>query len=157
MPLQQPAGQAGHIARQFQFEQARLQVGRVQSGAGLQGIQAHRVVAHGAQQAVFALGAFATAEASFQAVYGYDVRGEVFGSEGVLLAGRDPEHAGRLNTELFAHAYTAQFAHFASSVRSGRQPAVTGHDARIALEIALAAAESVRTGAPVELVGAVPA
>lgn len=102
-------------------------------------------------------GAFATAEASFQAVYGYDVRGEVFGSEGVLLAGRDPEHAGRLNTELFADAYTAQFAHFASSVRAGRQPAVTGHDARIALEIALAAAESVRTGAPVELAEAVPA
>ena len=32
-------------------------------------------------------GAFGTAEASFQAVYGYDVRGEVFGSDGVLLAG----------------------------------------------------------------------
>ena len=32
-------------------------------------------------------GAFGTAEASFQAVYGYDVRGEVFGSGGVLLAG----------------------------------------------------------------------
>ena len=47
-------------------------------------------------------GAFATAEASFQAVYGYDVRGEVFGSEGVLLAGRAPEEAGKLNTELFA-------------------------------------------------------
>ncbi|MBC5090825.1 Gfo/Idh/MocA family oxidoreductase, partial [Klebsiella quasipneumoniae] len=29
-------------------------------------------------------GAFATAEANFQAVYGYDVRGEVFGSKGML-------------------------------------------------------------------------
>jgi myo-inositol 2-dehydrogenase/D-chiro-inositol 1-dehydrogenase len=34
--------------------------------------------------AVFAL---ATAEASFQAVYGYDVRGEVLGSAGMLTLG----------------------------------------------------------------------
>src|SRR6478609_9622961 len=47
-------------------------------------------------------GAFAIAEASFQAVYGYDIRGEVFGSGGVLLAGKSPENAGRVNTELFA-------------------------------------------------------
>lgn len=100
-------------------------------------------------------GAFATAEASFQAVYGYDVRGEIFGSEGVLLAGREPAQAGRLNTELFADAYVAQFAHFTEAVRTGTTPSVTGHDARVALEIALAAAESVRTGAPVALAGAV--
>jgi myo-inositol 2-dehydrogenase/D-chiro-inositol 1-dehydrogenase len=100
-------------------------------------------------------GAFATAEASFQAVYGYDVRGEVFGSEGVVLAGRAPENAGSLNTELFATAYTDQFAHFATSVLAGETPSVTGHDARVALEIALAAAESVRTGSAVTLTGAV--
>ncbi|KWX24258.1 dehydrogenase [Mycolicibacterium wolinskyi] len=100
-------------------------------------------------------GAFGTAEASFQAVYGYDVRGELFGSDGVLLAGRAPEQAGRLNIELFADAYVAQFAHFVDSIRTGTTPSVTGHDARVALEIALAAAESVRTGAPVALAGAV--
>ena len=94
-------------------------------------------------------GAFATAEASFQAVYGYDVRGEVFGSDGVLLAGRAPEHAATGNTVLFADAYVAQFAHFVDCVRAGEEPTVTGHDARIALEIALAARESVETGAPV--------
>ncbi|BDY33072.1 MULTISPECIES: Gfo/Idh/MocA family oxidoreductase [Mycolicibacterium] len=101
-------------------------------------------------------GAFAIAEASFQAVYGYDVRGEIFGSNGVLLAGREPAQAGRLNTELFHDAYVAQFAHFVDSVRAGTTPSVTGHDARVALEIALAAAQSVRTGAPVTLAG-VPA
>lgn len=100
-------------------------------------------------------GAFATAEASFQALYGYDVRGEVFGSEGVVLAGRAPEDAGKLNTELFATAYASQFEDFAARVLAGSTPSVTGHDARIALEIALAAAESVRTGAPVALAGAV--
>jgi myo-inositol 2-dehydrogenase / D-chiro-inositol 1-dehydrogenase len=98
-------------------------------------------------------GAFAVAEASFQAVYGYDVRGEVFGSEGVLLAGRSPDHAAAGNTELFADAYVAQFAHFAECVRTGRQPSVTGRDARVALDIAIAARESVQTGAPVALAG----
>ncbi len=101
-------------------------------------------------------GAFAIAEASFQAVYGYDVRGEIFGSNGVLLAGREPAQAGRLNTELFHDAYVAQFAHFVDSVRAGTTPSVTGHDARVALEIAFAAAQSVLTGAPVTLAG-VPA
>ena len=100
-------------------------------------------------------GAFGTAEASFQAVYGYDVRGEIFGSDGVLLAGNAPEDAGRLNTELFADAYTGQFVDFVAHVRAGTTPSVTGHDARVALEIALAAAESVRTGGPVALAGAV--
>lgn len=98
-------------------------------------------------------GAFAIAEASFQAVYGYDVRGEVFGSGGVLLAGRDPAQAGTLNTELFADAYTAQFADFAAHVQAGTEPSVTGVDARIALEIALAARESIETKAPVVLSG----
>jgi myo-inositol 2-dehydrogenase/D-chiro-inositol 1-dehydrogenase len=102
-------------------------------------------------------GAFGTAEASFQAVYGYDVRGEIFGSDGVLLAGKSPEEAGQLNTELFHDAYTAQFADFVEHVQAGTPPTVTGDDARVALEIALAAAESVRTGAPVMLAGAVQA
>jgi myo-inositol 2-dehydrogenase / D-chiro-inositol 1-dehydrogenase len=96
-------------------------------------------------------GAFAVAEASFQAVYGYDVRGEVFGSAGVLQAGRAPENAGSANTDLFADAYIAQFAHFVDCVRAGTEPSVTGDDARVALEIALAARESVETAAPVVL------
>jgi len=99
--------------------------------------------------------AFAVAEASLQAVYGYDVRGEAFGSGGVLTAGRPPQDAGAGNTELFADAYVAQFAHFADCIRRGSEPSVTGQDARVALEIALAARESVETGAPVNL-SAVP-
>jgi myo-inositol 2-dehydrogenase / D-chiro-inositol 1-dehydrogenase len=96
-------------------------------------------------------GAFAVAEASFQAMYGYDIRGEVFGSGGVLLAGRTPEKAATKNIELFADAYVAQFAHFVECIQTGAEPSVTGEDARTALEIALAARESVQTGAPVAL------
>ncbi len=98
-------------------------------------------------------GAFAVAEASFSAVYGYDVRGEVFGSDGILQAGRAPEHAAGDNVELFADAYVEQFAHFVESVRSGVEPSVTGVDARVALEIALAARESMETRAAVALNG----
>jgi myo-inositol 2-dehydrogenase/D-chiro-inositol 1-dehydrogenase len=96
-------------------------------------------------------GAFAVAEASFQAVYGYDVRGEVFGSDGILQAGRAPEQAGRANVELFHDAYVAQFAHFVECVQKGVEPSVTGVDARVALEIALAARQSVESKAPVAL------
>ena len=99
-------------------------------------------------------GAFAVAEASFSAVYGYDVRGEVFGSNGVLQAGRAPEQAGSANVELFHDAYVAQFAHFVDCVQAGVEPSVTGVDARVSLDIALAARESVERQAPVVLEGA---
>ena len=96
-------------------------------------------------------GAFATAEASFQAVYGYDVRGEVFGSRR-CAAGRAGPRACRHGK----HRTVRRRLHRAvralrRSVRAGTTPSVTGHDARVALEIALAAAESVRTGRPVAL------
>ena len=109
-------------------------------------------------------GALATAEASFQAVYGYDVRGEVFGSAGMVTAGdvhrtsmafygekgvtRDTV---RRNTDLFREAYTAELVHFVDCVRDETGPECTGEDASSALEIALASIESVRAGRPVRL------
>ena len=110
-------------------------------------------------------GAIATAEASFAAAYGYDVRGEVFGSAGMVTMGetaRTPwrrytaagRHADtvRGDVELFRDAYAAEFTEFTDAVREGRTPAVTGEDARRALLVALACVESVKTAAPV-LVG----
>jgi myo-inositol 2-dehydrogenase/D-chiro-inositol 1-dehydrogenase len=109
-------------------------------------------------------GAIAVAEASFSASYGYDVRGEVFGSEGMVTIGdgarsslvhstRRGRHIDtvRGDVELFGDAYTAEFVEFADAVREGRTPAVTGHDARRALALALACVESVRTGATVRI------
>lgn len=109
-------------------------------------------------------GALASAEANFQATYGYDVRGEVFGSGGMVSAGEVTRTAmrhysspgvladtPRVNIELFHDAYVAQLAHFADCIRSGSAPSVNGLDARNALEIALAAKESVETGLPVSL------
>src|SRR5207249_9418 len=100
-------------------------------------------------------GAMATAEASFNAVYGYDIRGEVFGSGGMATAGDlRPDSmtsygAGglgaatwRRNTERFRDAYSAELAAFVACVRAGTPPAVDGQDARAALAIALAAVRS---------------
>ncbi|MDT0330599.1 Gfo/Idh/MocA family oxidoreductase [Nocardiopsis lambiniae] len=109
-------------------------------------------------------GALATAEASFQAVYGYDVRGEVFGSGGMLTMGDarrthltsyGPDGISAdcvtYDQDLFHDAYVAELADFTDSVRSGRATAVTGEDARAALAIALASVHSVTTGGPVRL------
>jgi myo-inositol 2-dehydrogenase/D-chiro-inositol 1-dehydrogenase len=109
-------------------------------------------------------GAMAVAEACFEAAYGYDVRGEVLGSGGMVTLGDGRRSglafsgpAGRLvetvrgDQELFPGAYTAELAAFVEAVRTGSPAAVTGEDARAALAIALAAAESVRTDRPVRV------
>ena len=57
----------------------------------------------------------------------------------------------RGDQELFPDAYTAELAAFVDAVRTGTPAPVTGEDARAALAIALAAAESVRTGGPVRV------
>ncbi|MEW1959933.1 Gfo/Idh/MocA family oxidoreductase [Kineococcus sp. NPDC059986] len=108
-------------------------------------------------------GALATAEASFSATYGYDVRGEVFGSRGRLEIGGRPRqdlavfdaqgrHADtpRGDVELFGDAYAAELAEFATAVAERRDPVVTGHDARRALAVALSCIASVRSGGPVD-------
>ncbi|VEI19412.1 Inositol 2-dehydrogenase [Serratia plymuthica] len=111
-------------------------------------------------------GAIATAEANFQAVYGYDVRGEVFGSKGMLQAGNINlnncvrYHAGgiaietsRQDTDLLHDAYVAELTEFARCVQQRETPRATGQDARNALEIALACIESVKQGKPITLGG----
>jgi myo-inositol 2-dehydrogenase / D-chiro-inositol 1-dehydrogenase len=114
-------------------------------------------------------GARGVAEACFEAAYGYDVRGEVFGSGGMATMG-DGRRTGmvfsgaggrtvdtaRSDQELLASAYVAELAAFVDAVRAGTPAPVGGEDARAALAIALAAAQSVRDGRPVliEEVGA---
>lgn len=118
-------------------------------------------------------GAIATAEANFSAVYGYDVRGEVFGSAGMVSAGDvsptstrhytskgEAKSTSRLNVDLFHQAYTDELVSFAAAVRGSetgpqpRGPKVTpavGEDARAALAIALACIASVEQNRPVPL------
>jgi myo-inositol 2-dehydrogenase / D-chiro-inositol 1-dehydrogenase len=111
-------------------------------------------------------GALATAEASFQAIYGYDVRAEVFGSAGMLTMGdvRSTHLTAygphgitadcvTYDQDLFHNAYIAELADFTDCVRTGSAPAVTGADARAALSIALAAIESITTNSPARIDG----
>jgi len=103
-------------------------------------------------------GAMATADASLQAVYGYDVRAEVFGSDGMASVGEGVgpnlvHHARGGSTrsrphwfvDVFAQAYQAELAHFAARVRGQAEPESSLADARAALVLALAAIRSVET------------
>jgi len=109
-------------------------------------------------------GAIGVAEACFEAAYGYDVRGEVFGSGGMATMGDGrldgmvfSGPAGRtVNTPrsdqaLLAGAYVAELSAFADAVRGVGTAPPGGDDARAALAIALAAAQSARTGRPVRI------
>jgi myo-inositol 2-dehydrogenase/D-chiro-inositol 1-dehydrogenase len=109
----------------------------------------------------FANGALAVADASFQAVYGYDVRAEVFGSEGMATAepkagsgavyyGPEGEVRDRVfwYLDLFGHAYTAEVQAFVTAVRAGSRSPCTGQEARRALAIAAAAVRSVEERRP---------
>ncbi|RGE20710.1 hypothetical protein D1J51_08235 [Leucobacter sp. wl10] len=109
-------------------------------------------------------GAIATAEASFSAAYGYDVRGEIFGSAGMVTAGDAREHSARhytaageasattrLNIDLFHQAYTDELVSFAAAARGGEVAGARGEDARAALVIALASVASVQERRPVAL------
>ncbi|MGH1562649.1 Gfo/Idh/MocA family oxidoreductase [Mumia sp. DW29H23] len=115
-------------------------------------------------------GAIATAEACFAAAYGYDVRGEVLGSAGMVTAGDGASSSMRLHdvsgrraatargdVELLGDAYAAEFAEFVAAVQEGRAPYVTGADARAALAIAQACIASMQADARVEVDKGLPA
>ncbi|SCB56445.1 myo-inositol 2-dehydrogenase / D-chiro-inositol 1-dehydrogenase [Rhizobium aethiopicum] len=111
-------------------------------------------------------GSIAVAEANFSALYGYDIRGEVFGSAGMVTMGDVrrssmtlfdgsgvSNNTWRRDTAHFIKGYTAQLAAFVQSVRNGKlTQGPTGDDARNALAIALASIESVSRKQPVAIV-----
>jgi scyllo-inositol 2-dehydrogenase (NAD+) len=123
-------------------------------------------VDNGLVNIVFADGALGNVELSRNAAYGYDVRTEVLGSEGGLLIGglqQTPlavmSSAGVSHDvfpwfpERFKEAYLNEIRYFVECVRADRSPSPDGEDDRAALEIALAATESLKSGCPVELSG----
>ncbi|MBC7249818.1 MAG: Gfo/Idh/MocA family oxidoreductase [Anaerolineae bacterium] len=116
-------------------------------------------VDNGLVSLVFADGSLAGVELSRNAAYGYDVRTEVLGSEGALIIGGLQQtplsvltRAGVTHDvfpwfpERFAEAYLAEIRHFVRCVRAGEFPSPDGRDDRAALQIALAATESLQTG-----------
>jgi len=113
----------------------------------------------------FADGALGVIENSRRAVYGYDQRVEVLGSEGrvgnrnqaadsVQVADANGLH-DPLPLDFFMQRYTAAYAAeiaaFVDAVRLEREPPVGGHDGRMAVVLGLAAKRSVELGRPVRV------
>jgi len=113
----------------------------------------------------YANGAIGTIDNSRKAVYGYDQRLEVFGSEGSLVAANNTPHnvvyngpesvqsAKPLNfyLERYATAYLAEMKAFVEAIQQDTLPLVTGMDGRIPVVMALAAWKSYRENRPVKL------
>lgn len=110
-------------------------------------------------QLEFAGGALGHVESARNGRYGYDIYGEVRGTKGTLRIGYLQETPLLLLNEQGVHhdvvawfeerfrpAYQAQLDHFIDCIRNDRSPSVGGRDARIALELALAANRSLSSG-----------
>ena len=117
-------------------------------------------------QLEFAGGALGNVEVARNGRYGYEISAEIRGSEGtlrigylrdtpVLLLNREGVHHDVVAwfEERFTPAYNAQLDHFADCIRDGVAPRAGGADARIALQMALAARQSLTTGAAVAVDG----
>jgi myo-inositol 2-dehydrogenase/D-chiro-inositol 1-dehydrogenase len=113
----------------------------------------------------FANGALGTIDNSRKAVYGYDQRVEVFGSEGmVTVANNAPDShicLDRTGThsslplnffmERYTESYLREMQAFVDSVRENKPVPVTGNDCLMAVAIGLAAAKSAKENRPVKL------
>lgn len=113
----------------------------------------------------YAGGQIAVIKNSRRAVYGYDQRVEVLGSEGLLQAQNMLENTVVKSTtagvtgakptyfflERYMPAYKIEWAAFVDAVTDGTPPPVTLNDGVLALAMAEAATRSALTGAPVRL------
>jgi inositol 2-dehydrogenase len=112
----------------------------------------------------FASGAVGNVDVSRNAVYGYDVRTEVIGSQGSLMIGKLQQTPLLVMTpnnishdtvpffmERFAEAYSAEIRDFIRCIVEDHPPRVTGQDGRAATAIGLAATKSLDEGRPVLL------
>jgi myo-inositol 2-dehydrogenase/D-chiro-inositol 1-dehydrogenase len=113
----------------------------------------------------FESGSLGAIDNSRQAVYGYDQRVEVFGSEGSVIVGNktptevtlhrsDSIHGEKplfFFLERYQEAYLAEMDHFIRCIQEEKPPSVGGVDGRISVELGLAARESLARGAFVRL------
>jgi len=113
----------------------------------------------------YADGRIAVIKNSRRAVYGYDQRVELLGSEGLLQAGNVLENTVRKSTtagvtgakptyfflERYMPAYSAEWSAFVAAVTQGTPMPVTLDDGVLALAVAEAATRSARTGQTVEV------
>lgn len=107
----------------------------------------------------FDSGAAADLEASRNAAYGYDIRAEIVGTDGAIQIGSMQQHDFKILTKQgsthdiypdfpsqFLDAYHLEMESFIESLLLQKKPVVDEHDGKVALEIAIKATESYRTG-----------
>ncbi|EJA0169146.1 D-chiro-inositol-2-dehydrogenase IolG2 [Salmonella enterica subsp. enterica serovar Techimani] len=113
----------------------------------------------------FRNGGYALIDNSRRAVYGYDQRVEVFGSEGMAYADNvsestvkvfNSQHCIMKNplpdfTVRYREAYRTEILHFIDSVLHHTLVVCTGEDALLAQRIAIAAQQSLKSGLPVKI------
>jgi myo-inositol 2-dehydrogenase/D-chiro-inositol 1-dehydrogenase len=110
-------------------------------------------------------GALAVIENSRKAVFGYDQRLEVFGSEGGVEAYNESPCQVRLRTadgiraenplyfflERYQRSFVVELEAFVASIREDREPPVGGRDGLMSVLIGLAAARSMAENRPVKV------
>jgi scyllo-inositol 2-dehydrogenase (NAD+) len=112
----------------------------------------------------FAGGAMGTLSASRTTRYGHDLRGEVIGDEGAVQVGRlrktpvrwldgsGAHHDAVFTTpERMGDAFITMLQAFVDCVVKDTEPPVTSEDGLATLAVAIAARQSIQTGAPVEI------
>jgi inositol 2-dehydrogenase len=110
----------------------------------------------------FVNGAVGNVDVSRNAVYGYDIRTEILGSQGGLLIGQSQQTAILVMTkdgvthdtvpyfmERFGEAYAQEIRDFVACIEAGKPPHVSGVDARAATAIGVAATLSLDESRPV--------
>ena len=110
-------------------------------------------------------GVIGSIDNSRKAVYGYDQRVEVFGSEGVVVVSNNTPDTAQLSDSIGVHgalplfffverytdAYLAEMREFVACVLEDRTPSVTGIDGRIPVVMGYAARKSYDENRPVKL------
>ncbi len=110
-------------------------------------------------------GTIVTIENSRRATFGYDQRLEVFGSKGSIRVenvypntaevlgkgGMHRDNPHHFFIERYRDAYVAELCAFTEAVLSGSDSPLSGEDARVSVELGLAAQRSLQTGLPVDL------
>ncbi|MBR4906197.1 MAG: inositol 2-dehydrogenase [Clostridia bacterium] len=110
-------------------------------------------------------GALATIDGSRKAVYGYDQRGEVFGSKGCVVSANDSDSNIVLSTvegvtaekplwfflERYMGSYQAEVREFIDCVKNGKEPWVGIEDGLLSIRLALACTKSMNENRPVRI------
>jgi myo-inositol 2-dehydrogenase/D-chiro-inositol 1-dehydrogenase len=110
-------------------------------------------------------GAWGTIDNSRKAVYGYDQRIEIFGSEGCIMVGNPKPTEVTINSakdtisdkplyffiERYQDAYLVEMEEFIKCIQENKEPLVGGFDGKISVQMGYAAKESLTTGSFVKV------